>query len=168
MIAPSAATHLGFLAMIREAGSYSGGYLVTNLWGRPLEFRLSTPVQPNRVQQILYGDTLAEHVCSEVIGKTLVEKTATPAAVVLTDCGEALALRRSLDIPVVWIAGPPGESDWTIPSSALRIHSEFPDDAARLQELIDRLKGLDLIEPFQRVRDAVAEARKLGAMQRAG
>ena len=40
---------------------------MTNLWGRPLEFRLSTAVQPNRVQQILYAATLAEYVCGELV-----------------------------------------------------------------------------------------------------
>ena len=46
---------LGFLTVVQDAGGYLGGYLVTNAWGRPLEFRLTTAVQPNRVQQILYG-----------------------------------------------------------------------------------------------------------------
>src|SRR5262249_11542133 len=29
---------LGFLTVLQEASGYLGGYLVTNLWGRPLEF----------------------------------------------------------------------------------------------------------------------------------
>src|SRR4051812_23734213 len=49
---------LGFLSVLQENGGFLGGYLVTNYWGRPVEFRLSTAVQPNRVQQILYGPTL--------------------------------------------------------------------------------------------------------------
>ena len=44
--------------MLHEASGYLGGYLVTNTWGRPLEFRLSSAVQPNRVQQILYAGTM--------------------------------------------------------------------------------------------------------------
>src|SRR5687767_3696173 len=71
-------TNLGFLSVFQEAGGYLGGYLVTNAWGRPLEFRLTSAVQPNRVQQILYGDTLPAYLCGELIGKTLIEKTATP------------------------------------------------------------------------------------------
>src|SRR5687767_11333073 len=64
--------HLGFLTVFAAETGFLGGYLVTNSWGRPLEFRLSTAVQPNRVQQILYGPTLAEYVCADLIGKTLV------------------------------------------------------------------------------------------------
>ena len=50
-----ATLNLGFLMIVHEPNGYAGGYLVTNQWGRPLEFRLSTAVQPNRVQQVLYG-----------------------------------------------------------------------------------------------------------------
>src|SRR5437762_13123211 len=102
--APTAApfAHLGFLTVLHEAGGFLGGYLVTNLWGRPLEFRLSTAVQPNRVQQILYGESLAPYLCGELIGKTLVEKTATQVQMVITDHSAVLALRRCVDFPVLW------------------------------------------------------------------
>src|SRR5262245_11160690 len=37
----TATLNLGFLTVLHEASGYLGGYLVTNQWGRPLEFRLS-------------------------------------------------------------------------------------------------------------------------------
>ena len=98
---------LGFLTVLEEPSGYLGGYLVTNAWGRPLEFRLSTPVQSSRVQQILYGDTMRPYVCADLIGKTLVEKTATDAQIIVTDCHPALDLRRLIEIPVVWLATVP-------------------------------------------------------------
>ena len=61
---------VGFLSIVTDATGVFGGYLVTNAWGRPLEFRLTTAVQPNRVQQILYGPTLTEYLHAELIGKT--------------------------------------------------------------------------------------------------
>src|SRR5215831_801564 len=76
---------LGFLTVLHEPTGYVGGYLVTNAWGRPLEFRLSTAVQPNRVQQILYGPTLEPYVCADLIGKTLIDKAGTPAELIITD-----------------------------------------------------------------------------------
>src|SRR5437868_2975525 len=57
--------NLGFLTVLHETNGYLGGYLVTNNWGRPLEFRLSTAVQPNRIHQILYGGTLEAYICRE-------------------------------------------------------------------------------------------------------
>src|SRR5256885_15292316 len=89
--------NLGFLSVLQEANGYVGGYLVTNRWGRPLEFRLTSAVQPNRVQQVLYGDTLPAYVCGELIGRTLIEKTATPAALIITDNPLALDLRLRLE-----------------------------------------------------------------------
>ncbi|HEY1381088.1 MAG TPA: hypothetical protein VGF55_30090 [Gemmataceae bacterium] len=169
------AAHLGFLTVLHEAGGYLGGYLVTNLWGRPLEFRLSTAVQPNRVQQILYAGTLAGYVCGELIGKTLLDKTATPAQVVLTDTPDAWTLRRVADVPVVWVA-PPGEPPDSAgvvvrPATGFRgpllAHPDYPDDGPRLKDLFDRLSGLDVAEPFARIRDAIAEARKMGVTHRA-
>lgn len=172
----AAPLQLGFLTIVREGGGWAGGYLVTNLWGRPLEFRLSTPVQPNRVQQILYGGTLPEYLCGEIIGKSLIEKTASPANVVLTDTKDALALRRCIEWPVAWIA--PNGTEGVAESAVVRpadgqrggvvIDAAFGNDASVIHEMLDRIGGLDLAEPFARIRDAVAEARKMGVLQRAG
>src|SRR5260370_892538 len=87
------AMNLGFLTIVQENGGFLGGYLVTNLWGRPLEFRLSSAVRPNRMQQTLYGGTLQPFLCADLIGKSLVAKTATQAQCILTDCEAVLATR---------------------------------------------------------------------------
>ncbi|MCA9043520.1 MAG: hypothetical protein KDA69_04320, partial [Planctomycetaceae bacterium] len=50
--------NLGFLQVTLTPSGYVGGLLVTNRQGRPLEFQCTTPVQPNRTQEILYGPTL--------------------------------------------------------------------------------------------------------------
>lgn len=173
--APSAPIHLGFLGVRHESGAFAGGYLVTNAWGRPLEFRMSAPVQPNRVQQILYAGTLEEYLCSDVIGKALIEKTGMPAQAVFTDTPPALALRRCLEIPVAMVGRPNDDAMHGLlvrPADSQRgplfAHPEFADDVPRLRELLERLHGLDLLEPFTRIREAIIEARKLGVMQRAG
>src|ERR1700679_2823267 len=100
MTQPTESINLGFLSVLREPSGYVGGYLVTNRWGRPLEFRLSSPVQANKVQQILYGPTLEPYLCSDLIGRKLVEKTSLPAHFLFTDQAAALDLRLNLDVPV--------------------------------------------------------------------
>lgn len=178
MTLPSPPAHLGFLTVQHEPGGYLGGYLVTNLWGRPLEFRLSTAVQPNRVQQILYGPTLPGYVCGELIGKALFDKTGMAAQVILTDTVDGWTLRRAIDAPVVWVvpAGDPRaaqEQPGVVvrPATGFRgpllAHPDFPEDAPRVKDLFDRLSGLDLTEPFARIRDAIAEARKMGVTRAA-
>ena len=158
--APESTTlNLGFLTVLRDANGYLGGYLVTNRWGRPLEFRLTTAVQPNRVQQILYGDTLERYLCADLIGKALFDKTATAVQLVLTDARAALDLRLHLPVPVACL---PREHDGVV------CHAEFPADDGLVRGLLDSLEPtFDLAEPFTRIRDAVAEARKLGVTSRA-
>ncbi|MGL6097797.1 MAG: hypothetical protein ACRC7O_18605 [Fimbriiglobus sp.] len=173
---PAPASHnVGFLAIVQDAGGLLGGYLVTNTWGRPLEFRLTTAVQPTKVQQILYGPTLTDYVHAELIGKTLVEKTATPAGLVITDSLPALGLRSRLDVPVLALV--PTGSD--VPPDAVLIQharcsvtlaysGKFDVDRPAIEERLNRLDpAIDLAEPFTRVREAVAEGRKMGVTSRA-
>jgi hypothetical protein len=148
-------TNLGFLTILREGTGYVGGYLVTNSWGRPLEFRLSSTVKPNRVQQILYGQSLEPYICADLLGKTLIEKTATGAGVVLTDYAAALDLRLRLDMPVGLVC-------LDDPARPLSAHAHFASDVPVLRDLRDRLGNFDFAEPFTRIREAIAEARKLG------
>jgi hypothetical protein len=169
--------HLGFLTVFAEGPGLLGGYLVTNSWGRPLEFRLSSAVQPNRVQQILYGHTLAEYVCADLIGKTLVEKTATPAHLLVTDSPNVLPVRTRLGVPVVAVVpdGPCPASDrllvtFTHPraSAPLALDSAWAVDEDQVRAILDRVDAaLDLAEPFGRIREAMGEARKLGVTSRA-
>ena len=96
-----AAVTLGFLSLAQDASGHSGGYLVTNAWGRPLEFRLSSSVQPTKVQQILYGPTLADYLQCELIGKTLVEKASASPDLIVTDSVVGLGLANRVNVPVV-------------------------------------------------------------------
>jgi hypothetical protein len=173
---PAAPSTLGFLTVLQEPSGYLGGYLVTNLWGRPLEFRLTSAVQPNRVQQILYGDTLLPYVCADLIGRTLVEKAAVPVHLILTDREAVLDLRLKIDVPVVLIARAEQGSSFgnsvVSPATARRgpvlCHPNYPADAAAVRELVSRVEGaIDLAEPFARIREAVAEARKMGVARAA-
>ena len=158
---PSGLT-LGFLTVLHDAAGYTGGYLVTNAWGRPLEFRLTTPVQPNRVQEILYGATLGEYIHADLIGKTLIEKTSAKPTLIIADTAEMLALRSRVDVPVISIAA--GANTITIEhprsSKPLSLLAVDASDGAAIDALLNEIDaGVDLAEPFTRIRDAVTEAR---------
>lgn len=175
---PSAPLNLGFITVFAEANGYLGGYLVTNSWGRPLEFRLSTAVQPNKVQQILYGGTLTEYLCADLIGKTLIDKTATPVQLIVTDSLNVAPLRSRIDTPVV-AAVPeerlpaPSDRQWTTFSHArssvpLTLDFNWAVDEDLVRSILDRVDfALDLSEPFARIREAMGEARKMGVTNRA-
>ena len=145
--------------------------MVTNAWGRPLEFRLSTAVQPNRVQQILYGHTLNEYLHAELIGRTLIEKATTQAHLVVTDSIPALTLEGRLNVPVLALGtstGIPGVVEFAHARSSVPLLAPESTNCARLTERLDRIDpAVDLSEPFTRIREAIAEARKLGVAGRA-
>ena len=171
---PTGPLALAFLAVLQDSTGWLGGYLVTNGWGRPLEFRLTTAVQPNRVQAALYGPTLVEYLHADVIGKTLVEKTATKPDLIVTDCLPALALRARIEIPVISLAPPTGTLTETVPfahprsSVGLLLPGRFASDRDAVAQLLERVDpAVDLAEPFARIREAVGEARKMGVTNRA-
>jgi hypothetical protein len=167
--------HLGFLTVLHESSGYLGGYLVTNTWGRPVEFRLTTTVQPNRVQQVLYGPTLLSFVQGELIGKILVEKSATPVDLIVTERLPVLELRRHVSVPVVWATReqPPIHESYCLVAAAeslrpaLYVSSRQRDDLERVREVLAQVdETFDLLEPFGRIREAIAEARKQGVTAR--
>jgi hypothetical protein len=166
--ATSASSNLGFLTIQSEPTGTLGGYLVTNAWGRPLEFRLTSAVQPNRVQHILYGAALESYLCGDLIGKTLVEKSTTPVQWLVTDHRAALILRQRLNIPVsLWHPAELDEENLLVVSRHLYCDDQFPGDVPAVQKLLEKLGNFDLGEPFQRIRDAIHEARKMGVSKAA-
>lgn len=183
---------LGFLTVVEdpEDGLF-GGYLVLNLAGRPLEFHCTAPVKPNRAQQILYGSTLEPFLYGEQIGQALLAKTKLGPLAVYTDQEPVLAVREFTDAPVALVlpteetAGETGDASGSPRSKVWRVDAPHrgcgpmltfelgrnrlavPETAAADQRTIfDRLSGvatsLDLAEPFQRIREAIEEARRGG------
>lgn len=173
---------IGFLTVIeREPHGLFGGYLVLNRAGRPLEFHCTAPVKANRAQEILYGPTLRPYLYGEQIGQTLVAKSKIKTPVVLTDVEPALAM-RGLVAPSVALVCPQEASDGEAEEKAYRVDgphrgpalatfrvgrhqlalpagrdAEGESLARQLETVLDRL---DLAEPFERIREAIDEARK--------
>ena len=167
---------LGFLTIVHEPTGYLGGYLLTNGWGRPLEFRLTSAVQPNRVQAVLYGDTLSEFVQAELIGKTLIDKSSTPPAMVVTNVPIALATRNFVTMPVIAATAdadvPPPFGTLILSHPRCRgpllVSEKHLADQPRIESLLGQIDAsVDLLEPFLRIKDAMTEARKMGVMNRA-
>jgi hypothetical protein len=109
-----------------------------------------------------------------VIGKTLVEKTGTKPDLIVTDSPPALALRARIEIPVISLSMQPGTLAETVQlahprsGSPLYLPLRFEADREPVARLLDRADpAVDLAEPFARIREAVAEARKMGVTNRA-
>ncbi len=96
--------NLGYLTVIDQPKlGLIGGFLVLNPAGRPLEFHCTTPIKPNRAQEILYGSTLEPFLFGEQIAKTLIARSKVPVAYVLTDVAPALAVQDFVEIPVLYV-----------------------------------------------------------------
>jgi hypothetical protein len=118
---------LGFLTAIEVPDrGYVGGLLVTNHFGRPLEFQCTAPIKPNRTQEILYGPTLVPYVLGDLIGRTLIEKVGVKPHLVLTERQDLLGLRELVEIPVACV------DDLTETEKAAATQSaELPDSEAK-------------------------------------
>jgi hypothetical protein len=169
----------------QEQGLF-GGYLVLNLVGRPLEFYCTAPVRPNRAQEILYGATLKPFLFGEQIGQTLFKKSKLKPVAVCTDREDALAVRDHIATPVMLAADVRAgdESGQTAgrshrlddahptPSRLVRfelaaqrvsVRRDFADDQRVIEAAWDpTAHDLDLNEPFERIREAIDEARRAG------
>lgn len=175
-VLPSEVT-LGFLTIVEIADKgFVGGYLLTNVWGRPLEFQCTAPVKPSRAQEILYGPTLRPVLFGELIAATLIEKAAGEPALVLTDEETALGARPEVKVPVVCLdrdaLDPAGVHEGTATAAACnaplarlqdvrgraRCHGKFQDDLRWLDALLRSNECLeDLHEPFQRIHLCIGE-----------
>jgi hypothetical protein len=156
----------GFLSVIEhELHGLTGGLLVLNENARPLEFHCTSPLKPNRAQQILYGPTLEPYLYGEQIGQTLIHKAAQLPDLVLTDTAACLATRDFVKSPVAWIRMSQSElSDtvlhWT--HYALQFSGNHQTDHSTSEKLLASLpRQWDLLEPFARIRNALDEAQRL-------
>jgi hypothetical protein len=179
--------NLGFLTIVEDAQhGVFGGFLVLNAAGRPLEFHCTTPVKPNRAQEILYGPTLRPYLYGEQIAPALVAKAAATLDLLCVDLPEALSVRLHVKVATVLVA-PIAETEEAISPATLRIdpahsangpspglhwfaaccfrlavHGEFIEDRNLVVGRLESLANFDLCEPFGRIREAIQEAQRGG------
>jgi len=158
---------LGFLETLEVDGrGFVGGLLVTNQVGRPLEFQCTTPVKPNRTQEILYGNTLRSWMLGELIGGTLLERVSIKPELIVTSNPYILELRNHTEIPVACtdreqsMSLSEGESI-SLGSRKLYFHEGHSEDLSTITDHRHLIPdSADLTEPLDRVREALSETVK--------
>lgn len=156
---------LGFLTAIHlEHRGHVAGLLVTNKYGRPLEFQCTAPVRPNRTQELLYGPTLVPFLLGELLSKTLLERIGIKPHVVLTDRTEILDARPHVLLPVACLLKGTTNDAVRIGKLYFGLHAEFSEDSKAFEKLAKELAAdADLLEPLDRVREALDETMKVAA-----
>ena len=170
---------IGFLTVRHlEDGSYRAGLLVTDEKGKPLELRATGALRPDRIQALIYGDTLVPTIAEELCGQPLIDNLREQPDVIVADHEAFLPLHTD-DRPVVYIRRTGQEPEVDVGSNVdpqerrseevLRpVEARFEpvvlefargiEDEARqlLRSKFARLfEAFDLVEPFDRVTKAL-------------
>lgn len=161
---------LGFFTTVEDAQhGLFGGYLLLDHAGRPLEFHCTAPIKANRAQEILYGPTLRPFLVGEQIGQTLVRKSALAPTAVCVDTAEALELRNHVELPVMLVYGEEsaatsrgtGLTEARAGRNRLAVSARHAGDLGCVERFAAALpEAFDLAEPFDRIREAIAEAQR--------
>ena len=143
---------LGFYSVLElESLGFCGGYLILNQLARPLEFHCTLPILPQRAQQILYGPSLRPYLVAEHIGPPLIAKSRLRPDIILVDEAAALRIAPQVSLPVVLVR--------TDDHGGLRLETGSSGNIPFEQWLgASSPAGLDMLEPFERIREAIEEA----------
>ncbi|MBP85990.1 MAG: hypothetical protein CMJ64_04615 [Planctomycetaceae bacterium] len=163
---PISSPSIGFLTVrdFPELGLI-GGYLVLNTTGRPLEFHCTAPVRPNRTQEILYGPTLVPYLYGEQIAQTLLGKAKAKPLFICTDVEPALAVRNFVATPVTLVSENKAASDklhcFQLGTREAAVFANRQQDQEAIATLWrEHAEELDLLEPFNRLHEAIDEAQR--------
>lgn len=98
--------------MDSDAQTYVGGLMVVDYRGMPVAFHYTEPIQPNRIQQILYGQSLSRYIRQEVMLGALLKGLNTSFDCVVVDDNHLLTadVEKRLSAPVVRISEPQSAS----------------------------------------------------------
>ncbi len=144
------------LANFEDGAAIRGGCLITDSLTRPIEFWVSGVVRPSSIQKILYGDTMHEYICTDLIGIPLLQKLESSPDLILVRDAEFLKLRQRVDKSVLWVRA-------TVDGQyVLQALPGFENEAEAGRDMLPRrLRGRNIMEPFLRIRSAVEEAHRL-------
>jgi hypothetical protein len=91
----------GFLSSLKSAEyGFFGGYLIVSPLGRPLEFHCTSPVNPSRAQEILYGPTLYTYLLGDQIAAALLQAAKLSPRLIVTDEPAMLSARMRAMAPM--------------------------------------------------------------------
>jgi hypothetical protein len=163
-MAESREIRLAFMDVILFAdGAIRGGILTTDIETRPYEFRITSPIRPTQLQQMLYGTSLKDYVYGELICAPLIKATKEKISFVLTKERYILEVRPLVALPIVLVSYDDKAADNGLKPISFQVHKDYPTEFSHAQTVITPItQKLDLMEPFERLRLALNEVHRLG------
>ena len=165
----------GFLVVLAdEGGAYVGGLMVTDPSGLPMDFRYTDPVTPTRLQRALYGGVLDRYLRAEVVLRTLFAALDEPPTLIVVD--DPSLLDEPIDLCPLALLGPSqaeplgavgtrsgeGSRSFLLQASAaghpvrVTLPAAAGDEAMVVEAVVSLAARMDVLEPTERVRDALA------------
>jgi|SRR5690348_5923045 len=178
------AVKLGFLSYVQASGGNAGrgALLVTDDGTRPVEFRCTSPIKPNPLQRMLYGDTLRSYITVDLVGEPLLSAVQEKPVIVLVREPLFLKLRPKIKVSMVCLRRQGEQITALVNESDSRNAPEpsildcasgrfqpltvttTPGHNGELQSSLEILRpifsGIDLLEPFDRIEKVVAELER--------
>jgi hypothetical protein len=159
---------------------FIGGAMITDDRGLPQEFRYTEPLQPSKIQQILYGQVLSQFIKTEVILESLLKSLESKFKCLLVD-DDSLLDYPVKGCPIVRIcetnAPPLGEAGTTQNLSGSEVLLQVTKEGSPLRltsgvkpqstdtggseggipydVLLDAGQQMDLCEPLRRIEKAL-------------
>ena len=157
--------------------SWSGGILITDMRGLPLDFRYIEPIRPSKLQKLVYGGALRRYLLLDAIAGTLLKASKPNADWIFTGDrllselegqlhGRLVVIEPSNIDPLSeageWQNGEVGEVIMQVTSTGnpvkLIFNAADESETKKIAEKLSELsKDLDFTEPLNRVGEALAE-----------
>ena len=171
---------IGFLGIYRfeEGAAIRGAILITDTETKPLEFRVTEPVRPQKFQEILYGGLLNEHISVELIGLPLLSVLQQKPNLIIVRDILFLEINTKQEIPTLLMlkedepllkrgasTKPLNPEDSGRPPVKICTLSQFEPKLEEISHLLQPIfLNRDLLEPFERLEKACADvhSRKVG------
>jgi len=147
---------------------YRAGVLITDESTKPVEFRITSNLNVDKLQEILYGEALQEVLYKERFTTQLLNALQEDYEIVLTKEKNLLSIRKEIDKPVVHIQ----KYDPFMPLNRLsrkiiNIHDRYEplyitvnkEDENKLVNISHQLqeiyRNFNIMEPFKRIEKAL-------------
>lgn len=157
------------IELFENGAAIRGAMLITDIETKPYEFRITGPVRPSPIQRVLYGDTLDDYVHIDLIGVPLIRAAKEKLSLILVANPSLLRIRPKLSSPMVLIRrdskssnnSPTDADDSNLRTVTITAHRDFPTEAPAAQAMLASImQKRDLLEPFERLRAALAACRR--------